>query len=544
MRIDIQAISANAQAMRDYDRLKLIRLGISLLDESGECPLCGWLWDPEELATNLSQREVNAKTISKIIDRMNHNADVVSKAASSAKQYVEKFADAAQSLRLGPQEQQLRACSAFLSSVVAACVEPLKDYLPSGLTSTQIGSFGITSQIDRAMDAVAAAAQKAVPVVSPEQTAWDTLTTLSAQLAQWHKAFDIHSKAVRFLRRATQLASAFAEARETELQKLYVSIESRFAELYKCLHGPDENDFTARLEPDGQFEVDFYGRGLHPPMALHSEGHQDSMGICLYLALAEHLTKDKIALTVLDDVVMSVDSLHRRQVCTLLKEYFPDRQFLITTHDKSWARQLQTEGVARKNKSIEFTRWTLEGGPCLELDDGLWDRIEADLQKHDVPTAAFRLRNGSERFFEHVCDALKAPVPYKLNATWDLSDYMSGAIGKFKKLMRQAKASAQSWGYQDKFNKLTELETVASQIIQRTEYERWMVNAAVHFNKWHELSETDFRPIVEAFRDCFSLFHCQGSCGGLIRLSEEQGTETSVRCACQDINWNLVKKKK
>lgn len=543
LRVDIQAINANTQATKDYTRLKLIRLGISLLGESGECPLCGWAWDPEELASNLSQREENAKAISEIIDRITQNANVVYNAASSVKQNVEKFADAAQFLGLSSQEQHLRAWSASLSCIVAACREPVKNYPPSELTSTQIDSLCITPELRQDMADVVAAADKAVPVVTPEQSAWDTLTMLAVQLVQWQKAIDTHSKTDRFLRRATQLSSAFADARETELENLYAFIESRFAELYKCLHGPDEDEFTARLEPNGQFEVDFYARGLHPPMALHSEGHQDSMGICLYLALVEHLTKDKIALTVLDDVVMSVDSLHRRQVCTLLKRYFPDRQFLITTHDKTWARQLQTEGVAQRNKCIEFTRWTIDGGQCLELDDGLWDRIEADLHKQDVPTAAFRLRNGSERFFEHVCDAIKASVQYKFSGAWDLSDYMSGGIGKFKKLMKEAKSSAQSWGKQDEFDKLTELETIANQIIQRTNCERWMVNSAVHFNKWHEFSEPDFRPIVEAFRDCFSLFYCQGPCSGLIRVSEEQGKETSVRCACQHVDWNLVRKK-
>ncbi len=400
----------------------------------------------------------------------------------------------------------------------------------------------MTPELHKEMNDVAVAVKKAVPVVTPEQIAWDTLTTLAVQLIQWQEAIDAHSKFDRFLRRATQLSSAFTKVRETELESLYGLIESRFTVLYKCLHGPDEEKFTARLGSTGQFEVDFYGRGLHPPLALHSEGHQDTMGICLYLALAEHLTKDKIYLTVLDDVVMSVDSLHRRQICTLLKKYFPDRQFLITTHDKTWARELQTEGVVERSNSIEFTRWTLEGGPCLEIDADLWDRIETDLSKQDVPTAAFRLRNGSERFFEHICDALKAPIRYKLNGAWDLSDYMGGAIGKFRKLIRQTKDSALSWGEQEEVEKLTELETIARQIIARTEFDRWMVNAAVHFSKWHELSESDFRPIVEAFRDCFSLFHCQ-TCGGLIRISEEQGNETSVRCACQNINWNLVKKK-
>ena len=39
------------------------------------------------------------------------------------------------------------------------------------------------------------------------------------------------------------------------------------------------------------------------------------MGICLYLALIRQLLGSDFRLAVLDDVVMSVDSSHRRQFC-------------------------------------------------------------------------------------------------------------------------------------------------------------------------------------------------------------------------------------
>ena len=70
-------------------------------------------------------------------------------------------------------------------------------------------------------------------------------------------------------------------------------------ELYRELHGIDEAEFEASLVSSGagiEFQVGFHGRGKHPPHALHSEGHQDSMGICLYLALAERLTQGYIDL--------------------------------------------------------------------------------------------------------------------------------------------------------------------------------------------------------------------------------------------------------
>ena len=80
-----------------------------------------------------------------------------------------------------------------------------------------------------------------------------------------------------------------------------------------------------QLEPsEGKLdlEVDFYGKGLFPPFAYHSEGHQDGMGVCLYLALMRRVMGSRFTFTVLDDVVMSVDQGHRKQFCALLKARF------------------------------------------------------------------------------------------------------------------------------------------------------------------------------------------------------------------------------
>lgn len=50
----------------------------------------------------------------------------------------------------------------------------------------------------------------------------------------------------------------------------------------------------------------------------------------------EHLLGDRFTFAVLDDLLMSVDAGHRREVCTLLKTKFPNTQFVLTTHDNVW----------------------------------------------------------------------------------------------------------------------------------------------------------------------------------------------------------------
>src|SRR5690606_20544139 len=119
----------------------------------------------------------------------------------------------------------------------------------------------------------------------------------------------------------------------------------------------DEDSFTAKFTPsEGALELDvnFYERGLFPPGAYHSEGHQDGMGVCLYLALMKRLFGSEFSFALLDDVVMSVDVDHRYQFCKLLKTHFPDTQFLLTTHDRVWAQQMKSAGLVTSKNSLAF----------------------------------------------------------------------------------------------------------------------------------------------------------------------------------------------
>src|SRR6266581_1895103 len=97
---------------------------------------------------------------------------------------------------------------------------------------------------------------------------------------------------------------------EEELNALYEEVQEDFSTYYRAINGDDESKFTAKLTPsEGKldFDVNFYERGLFPPGAYHSEGHQDGMGVCLYLALMKRLFGDSFTIALLDDVVMSVD---------------------------------------------------------------------------------------------------------------------------------------------------------------------------------------------------------------------------------------------
>ena len=267
------------------------------------------------------------------------------------------------------------------------------------------------------------------------------------------------------------------------------------------------------------------------------------MGLCLYLALAERLTLGKIDLIILDDVMMSVDVTHRKKLCRLITEFFPERQFLITTHDTTWAYQLRTAGVVDKAGLIEFYNWNVKSGPNVNHATEMWPKIRDDLAKNDIPSAAGKLRRGSEQFYSLVSENLRARVVYKPDGRWDLGELLPPAVGRYKQLLKEAKKAAQSWHNDEALNALKEADSIAGQIFQKVNAEQWAINTSLHYNQWENLTRADFLPVVQAFQDLYFHLTCQ-NCDSVLYVTPAIDNPDSLRCKCAKINWNLKTKPK
>jgi hypothetical protein len=547
LRALLSSIRSDPELLRALAKQQLIELGITLIDERGSCPLCDTQWSPGKLLEYLEKRLSAAQTAAQHHKRISELASSIVEVVNATIASIQSVIDAAQTIT-GLQDDIVLLQSWFddLRNFTVALNSAVEKYPLTSFTADRVSRMLAPDKYVEALTHVESSVKARHPKVTNEQTAWDTLTRLEENLKALEKAETTFKHAQLSYQRASTLLDSFQAARDGVLGKLYANVRDRFVELYRKLHGSDEANFVAKLEPEGagvDFEVDFYGRGTHPPHALHSEGHQDSMGLCLYLALAKQLTGGLIDLVILDDVMMSVDANHRRELCHLLANSFPDRQFLITTHDKTWANQLIYNGIVDSRRAIEFFNWNIDTGPQVNCEVDMWSQIEEDLQKNDVPSAAAKLRHGSEAFFGMVCDSLKAQVTYNLTGRWELGDFLPAAIGQYRKLIKQAKKAAQSWGNNDKFEILSELYNTASQIFARCNAEQWAVNVNVHYNAWANFSKKDFQPVVEAFQDLYGLFICS-KCGGALHVAIVEASPVSVRCNCGSVDWNMKEKGK
>lgn len=535
----LAAIRSDPYILHELKRLQLTESGVDLLDGSGQCPLCGTQWDAEELKKHLEEKGNRGRLARTYKENLDGKARQLHAIVTNMLASVREVANVARETGDQQAEQVLDEWGNMLSPLLDTLGRPMEAYSEQDYPAERAARLWAPESLEARLSGLAEAIEL-VPATPVGQTSWDLLTRVQDRLGDLESGRGRRARAERAVQRAEALAISFERSRDAVLTNLYASIRDRFVEFYKILH-EHEPQFAASLQPDGAglgFAVDFMGRGTHPPQALHSEGHQDSMGICLFLALAERLDAGILELIALDDVVMSVDADHRRHICRLLTAPFPNKQFVLTTHDQTWAMQLKASSVVERKDMIHFVNWAVETGPIVGQVQDLWERIAEALARGDVNDAALRLRRGCEQYFEMVCDALHAAVRYNSDHRWDLDDWLTAALVGYKTLLKQAKSAAQSWNDTGTFDTLTEQDSVRAQIYERCQIERWAVNPHIHYNNWADLTPEEFTTVVQAFHDLSLLFECAG-CAQLIQVTETHGGEVAVKCACGQVNWNL-----
>ena len=543
--IDLELRELKAKISSDHrmedalDHLKLTRLGLDLLGPESSCPLCDTPWETGNLKEHLKHKIEIFKESAQNLDRLNELTDELILEVNHTLASLNEIIKSAEILEL---EKNVRALKSWTNELdILLSVLEDENYPDPRFSEEMVEVLFAPNNLDVILDNICSVAIEKSPEPSEEQTAWDNLTRIEENLKNYEISIIDCTKSFESYKKSEIIYNTFLESRDKILNRLYSEIKDRFVELYRELHLDDEREFKAIIMSEGagvDFKVDFHGRGVNSPNALHSEGHQDSMGICLYLALAERLTQGFIDLIILDDVMMSVDAPHRREICNLLANFFKGRQFFITTHDQTWARQLQSEGVIKARNRIEFSNWTIENGPSVNISGDIWDEIDDDLERNDIPSAAAKLRRGSEEYFSQVCSALHAPVRFNLSGQYELGDLLSGAMAEYRSELKHAKEAANSWGKTDELERLKEIDEFSRNVFTRLNMERWAVNPALHYNQWADFTPQDFKPVVDIFRDLFSIFQCN-KCGTLLHLVINGPRPEAVKCNCGEVNWNL-----
>lgn len=514
--------------LRDLDQHDLFAMAAPLLGEAKACPLCDTRWQPEDLRELLQRRTQHCQQAAEL---MEESKPFVAEMRSVAEQMQAVLAKLARKLpkELGRQcataaEAAQRAAISLQDPRVALGSEDwqLDRWLPPPSLRESLGSLP-------ALPALSTARQDAVVALTEARVLLEQLDEAIEQCA----AAKAHNEVAQAFRTAMQ------EARNDILGGLYSQLADVFSRFYRKLHDHEGDGFRGEFKQSKNtlaLNVDYLGKGKYPPAALHSEGHQDSMGLCLYLALMQRLAGSRVQLTVLDDVVSSVDADHRRGICELLKDEFEGRQFFITTHDALWAKQLQQSGLVRKAERVVLKGWTLQHGPLLAADG--WEQIAKLLAAGDVNQAAAALRYVLEEELAEVCDLLCAKVRFRGNGLYGFDELFQGACQRFSELLDKARAGSQSHKRTDALPLIEERRVRFEAARKDAELEQWILNQAVHHNTAWVATAADLTRLFNAARRFSRSLSCE--CGVFIGPSGQRDKEL-LACSCGKTNWPLSK---
>jgi len=539
---DIKSILEDAAALRSIRQQALVKAGMELVDEDS-CPLCDTPWDHKALLKHLADKLDSAKEAGELISRLNANLNhIIGELDAHAGLITRIIADAAK-LETAPETQALSTYKTGIEDAAGALRAFVADAsgIDKAKDALEFQWWALTGETPACLDACSAAV-KALPDVSDEDKARDFLTRAEDHYRRAVEARAESQDAEAKADTAAKVLEVYEAKTDDILVGLYDEVAGDFTAYYRSLNHEDEGEFEGRLIPSAAklgFDVDFYGYGKFPPGAYHSEGHQDGMGLCLYLALMKRTLGDKFTFSVLDDVLMSVDTEHRREVCKLLKREFPDTQFILTTHDPVWLKYMHTEGLVKD--SVSFSGWSVETGPKVWQHQEVWEEIEEALNKNDVQGAAAKLRHYLEFIANTMADSLRAEVRFKGDGRYDLGDLMPPVVNRWRKKLRDAVKAAKSWAKDEDAKAVGKILEHVDEARARVRTEEWAINPAVHYNAWANLQADEFRQVVSAFADLLATMQCD-NCKSFVELQPRGGSAEIIRCNCSDIAINLKQK--
>lgn len=542
------SIDADEQTMKGLDRRQFIEKGKEAIDpDAGQCPLCLKSWDPEELREHLDERLQEITELKDDLDEIESERDQAQQLLTNVRLQAESLRDVLIQIDRFDEESLVEFIEALSEWEGKYDDKPLDEPPKNDLSDEEREDLLRPDDIESLLSELRSHIDER-PDLDELESKWSTLGDADTR---YDEMIDTSRRAAEYQKLATHMEEvhdAFIGARDAVLEQIYEEIEEQFEQYYTRLH-EDESEFSMALSPTEtglDLGVDFFQRGQYPPHALHSEGHQDSMGICLYFALCSWLQEqENLSIMMLDDVVMSIDENHRRPLANLLAtEIAQEFQVFITTHDDLWHRHLRSSGVVNSSQAIQFSGWSIEDGPqTLDRPEMEWETIAELLDEGNTSMAAHQTRRMAEWYLREACDRLDGKVPFKANSKWNLGDFKNGVLSRYKDLVRKAKAAEESWGRD--IGHLEELEVELRDVGERIDHDGQALNPNVHYNE----SESEFahctpeelKPAIEAYRDLYRLLWCE-TCDSCISVVKEGFEDTNLRCNCSETNINLKKK--
>ncbi|WP_114521485.1 AAA family ATPase [Altererythrobacter sp. ZODW24] len=483
--------SASSAAAETAELLKVGKEFLHAHPDPETCPLC----ESAENATGLAQ------SIEKRLEELN----AVSTAQtyhSASKQALESVKTALEHLKANYIKSRESFAAAKSGYSWGAAVQLPSDDPPEDMTT-------LTSWLEESASNFEAWKNREASLRQGDQQR----QAVEKAVERFESAKERREEAERLLPHLEAAHKICVETRQAFTNAIMAEIAGKVGELYEKVHpGEGLEKIALQLDPKKRSSVDmhanFAGSDVPPP-AYFSQSHLDTLGLCVFLALALR-EKPGEKILILDDVLGSVDEPHVERVIGMLYEFSQQFQHtIITTHYRPWREKFRW-GRLRPDQQcqfVELTNWALDGGIRMKSTVPEIARLQRLLSEEDPDLQAICGKAGVilEEALDFLTLQYQCSVPRKHIAAFTLGELLPAIRGGLRTTLKVETVSTDAAG-QEQVDAL-ELKPILDELGQIAQTRNLM---GAHFNSLSfDLLDADAMRFGQLVEQLASALVCQ-----------------------------------
>lgn len=500
----------SSESQNNAELVTLLEDAKTYLNKSSDtlCPVCEETTIvPAELAQRLQQRIEGMKVL---------------KQASDAKQKAQQ--------KVTTRQDQLLLAKEKLLNVAQDAQEHFSPELSQDKHIEQLresNKEGALNQASQLHDQLATGLAQLKEDLEIIQKQVNNLTSIR----QYVKTLDEKSteaKKQESLNQRLQQAVNIVEAkRKSYVEGILADIAQEVDNLYQKIHPQKEiGGIKLKLDENQRgslvYGVAFGGKQDVQPQPYYSESHLDTLGLCIFLALAKRGDSGR-TLVILDDVLGSVDQQHLQKAMSMIMEEAVNfAQLIITTHyrplrDKfRYARQPTNHAQLIELKPWNFLQG-IKGSKTLTYVEDLREQLQQPVFRREYITAQAGIL--FESLLEFITQTYQCKVPHLIEPRFTFGQLQSAPNRKLKQALKIIK-------HHNSDSEENLLEPVYENLSQAIQVRNLV---GCHFNEWSgELSDQEVKEMAELALTLADTLVCH-YCGSL-PVSNKSGSYWECSC--------------
>ena len=420
---DVEFLQAKSKISDEAERtLDVLKAGLKFFEGQAvvdACPLCESPDRASGLSASVKERITHFTEYSSVLQRWEGDGTALTRAKAAAASLSADFAR--------DSEAFVKAAIVAKALLKTSPCEPPKEI----------------SQLEAWLTSVAPDAERWAQL----EAAWRAGANFAATLSEALEVYDAKRTRVQQLDALKPRAEAALEICTRERQAFTETVIGEIAKevgrLYEKVHPGEGLDKIAfPLDPKKRASLELaasFGGADRPPQAYFSQSHLDTLGLCVFLALASR-ERPQATILVLDDVLGSVDEPHVDRVIEMIYDLANTFQHaVVTTHYRPW-REKYRWGLLKPDKPchfVELIEWGLGEGIRLTNCVPEVDRLSALLAADTLDVQAVTSKAGVvlEQALDHLTQKYECSLP-RHGRSYNLGELLDATSGKLRAALK------------------------------------------------------------------------------------------------------------